>query len=88
MVSFIINHLIYFNFFIYLFELLFLFFNFFVDVWKRTQDLIEECDLTRTDIYSLDLCCGEGATCVYIADRYGGKVNSFLFPFFSFFLAC
>lgn len=43
--------------------------------WEWTQKMIEECDLTRSNIHSLDLCCGEGFTAMYIAERYGGRVT-------------
>lgn len=43
--------------------------------WDWTHKMIDELDLTRTNIHSLDLCCGEGSTAVFIAARYGGRVT-------------
>jgi len=43
--------------------------------WEWTEKLVEECDLTRPNIHCLDLCCGEGSTAIFIAERYGGRVT-------------
>ena len=65
----------------FLFNLCFFFFllnlnGFFLFIFFiRTQKLIAECELTSPEVVCLDLCCGEGSTAIYIAERYGGRVT-------------